>query len=108
MEACAWGRGLRRGIYAQFTTETISVVKNICHACPHRRGPPGKRAVAYDGPRDRCCLHPLRRRMSVMSLHPHGIEPVPEATARVAHAAFPKGHPSLTVRDVLGTILQDD
>jgi hypothetical protein len=31
--------------------------------------------------------------MSVMSLHPHVIEPVPEDTARVAHAAFPKGHP---------------
>src|SRR5215208_4967186 len=46
--------------------------------------------------------------MSVMSLHPHVIEPVPEETARVAHAAFPKGHPSLTVRDVLGTIFQDD
>src|SRR5919198_1467006 len=42
-----------------------------------------------------------------MSLHPHGIAPVPEETARVAHAAFPKGHPSLTVRDVLGTIFQD-
>ena len=43
-----------------------------------------------------------------MSLHPHGIEPVPEETVRVAHAAFPKGHPYLTVRDVLGTIFQDD
>src|SRR5438094_612586 len=46
--------------------------------------------------------------MSVMSLHPHVIEPVPDETARVAHAAFPKGHPYLTVRDVLGTIFQDD
>jgi len=36
-----------------------------------------------------------------MSLHPHVIEPVPDETARVAHAAFPKGHPSLTFRDVL-------
>jgi transposase len=43
-----------------------------------------------------------------MSLRPHGIEPVPDETARVARAAFPKGHPSLTVRDVLGTIVQDD
>src|SRR5205823_4874598 len=43
-----------------------------------------------------------------MSLHPHVIEPVPDETARVAHAAFPKGHPYLTVRDVLGTIFQDD
>src|SRR5947199_3211105 len=43
-----------------------------------------------------------------MSLHPHVIEPVPEETARVARAAFPKGHPYLTFRDVLGTIFQDE
>src|SRR5438094_9572523 len=43
-----------------------------------------------------------------MSLHPHVIAPVPDETARVAHAAFPKGHPSLTCRDVLGTIFQDE
>lgn len=43
-----------------------------------------------------------------MSLHPHVIEPVPDETARVAHAAFPTGHPSLTFRDVLGTIFQDE
>ena len=43
-----------------------------------------------------------------MSLHPHVIEPVPEATARIAHAAFPKGHPYLTFRDALGTIFQDE
>jgi transposase len=42
-----------------------------------------------------------------MSLHPHLIEPVPAETARVAHAAFPKGHPYLTFRDALGTIFQD-
>ena len=28
--------------------------------------------------------------------------------ARVAHAAFPKGHPYLTFRDALGTIFQDE
>jgi transposase len=43
-----------------------------------------------------------------MSLHPHVITPVPEDTARVAHAAFPKGHPYLTFRDALGTIFQDE
>jgi transposase len=43
-----------------------------------------------------------------MSLRPHIIEPVPEETARVARAAFPKGHPSLTFRDALGTIFQDE
>jgi transposase len=39
---------------------------------------------------------------------PHIVEPVPEETARVAHAAFPKGHPYLTFRDALGTIFQDE
>jgi len=43
-----------------------------------------------------------------MSLRPHVLAPVPEETARVACAAFPKGHPSLTLRDALGTIFQDD
>src|SRR5256712_10360844 len=52
--------------------------------------------------------HPTTRRMSVMSLHPHALAPVPEETARVARAAFPKGNPSLLLRDSLGTIFQDD
>src|ERR671930_1392269 len=43
-----------------------------------------------------------------MSLHPHVIAPVPEDTARVARAAFPKGNPYLSLRDALGTIFQDD
>jgi transposase len=43
-----------------------------------------------------------------MSLHPHVIVPVPEETARVARAAFPKGHPYLTFRDALGTVFQDE
>ena len=43
-----------------------------------------------------------------MSLHPHVIAPVPDATARIAHAAFPKGHPYLTFRNALGTIFQDE
>src|SRR5947207_843512 len=43
-----------------------------------------------------------------MSLHSHVIAPVPEETARVARAAFPKGHPYLTFRDALGTIFQDE
>src|SRR5215813_4195990 len=46
--------------------------------------------------------------MSVMSLRPPMVVSVPEATARVARAAFPKGNPSLTLRDALGTIFQDD
>src|SRR5215470_6600763 len=52
--------------------------------------------------------HPPTRRRSVMSLHPHALEPVPEDTARVARAAFPKGNPYLLLRDILGTIFQDD
>ena len=39
-----------------------------------------------------------------MSLRPQPIGPIPEQTARVAHAAFPKGHPYLTLREHLGTI----
>lgn len=43
-----------------------------------------------------------------MSMHPQPIAPVPEDTARVAHAAFPKGNMHMKVRDELGTIYQDE
>ncbi|MDD4907092.1 MAG: transposase [Methylobacter tundripaludum] len=36
------------------------------------------------------------------------IEPVPEQTAQIAHAAFPKGSSYLTLRDELGTLYRDD
>jgi transposase len=39
-----------------------------------------------------------------MSLRPDPVGPIPEETARVARAAFPKGHPCLRLRDSLGTI----
>jgi transposase len=42
-----------------------------------------------------------------MALHPKDFSTVPEETARVAHAAFPKGNPYLTLRDELGDIYQD-
>lgn len=42
-----------------------------------------------------------------MSLRPDPIGPVPEETARVARAAFPKGSRYLQMRDVLGTIFAD-
>jgi transposase len=42
-----------------------------------------------------------------MSLRPQPIGAIPEQTARVAHAAFPKGNPYLMLRDHLGTIFQD-
>src|SRR3954447_23217017 len=44
----------------------------------------------------------------VMSLQPHQPLPrVPEQTACIARAAFPKGSPYLTLRDTLGTIFED-
>ena len=39
-----------------------------------------------------------------MSLRPEALGPVPEVTARVARAAFPKGNAYLRLRDTLGTI----
>lgn len=43
-----------------------------------------------------------------MSLHPKAIPPVPEDTARVARAAFPKGNIYLKIRDTLGSIYVDE
>lgn len=43
-----------------------------------------------------------------MSLKPSLINPVPKLTARIAHAAFPKGNPYLKLRDELGTIYSDE
>src|SRR5881628_2455751 len=43
-----------------------------------------------------------------MSLRPQPLAPVPDQTARVAHAAFPKCNPYLTLRETLGAIFQDD
>src|SRR5438309_11132929 len=42
-----------------------------------------------------------------MSLQPRPTPPVPDDTARVAHAAFPKGNPYLRLRDELGTLFHD-
>lgn len=42
-----------------------------------------------------------------MCLHPEPFCPVPEETASVAHAAFPKGHPYLCMRDVFGALFDD-
>jgi transposase len=42
-----------------------------------------------------------------MSLKPDPIQPVPEATARVAKAAFRRGNPLLRLRDELGTVFAD-
>lgn len=43
-----------------------------------------------------------------MSMHPQRIGAVPEDTARVARAAFPKGNLYMQMRDVLGTIYADE
>jgi len=43
-----------------------------------------------------------------MSLKSSPIQRIPEETVRVAHAAFPKGNPYLTLRDELGTIFTDE
>jgi transposase len=42
-----------------------------------------------------------------MSLHPRDFSVIPEETARVARAAFPKGNPYLILRDELGVIYED-
>jgi transposase len=43
-----------------------------------------------------------------MSMHSQPIGPVPQDTARVARAAFPKGNVYTEMRDVLGTIYDDE
>src|SRR5215472_3996167 len=43
-----------------------------------------------------------------MSLKPQAISPVPEETARVARAAYPKGNVYMQMRDVLGCIYHDE
>jgi transposase len=43
-----------------------------------------------------------------MSLKPESISPVPELTARVARAAFPKGSTFIKMRDELGTLFSDE
>ncbi len=43
-----------------------------------------------------------------MCLHPELIPPVPEITAKVAKAAFPKGNKYMRLRDELGAFYQDE
>ena len=42
-----------------------------------------------------------------MSLQPALAPPIPESTARVDRAAFPKGNPDLRLRDELGPGFRD-
>lgn len=43
-----------------------------------------------------------------MCLHPSPMEPVPDETARVARAVFPKGNTYLRMRDELGAVFEDE
>src|SRR6202162_5865196 len=43
-----------------------------------------------------------------MSLQPQAIPPIPEETARVAHAVLPKGNAFIHMRDALGTFFHDE
>lgn len=43
-----------------------------------------------------------------MSLQPQAIAPIPEETARVAHAIFPSGNRYMRLRDELGTLYRDE
>ena len=42
-----------------------------------------------------------------MSLHPQPVPAVPEETARIAHAAFPRSNMYLRMRDEFGAIFAD-
>lgn len=44
---------------------------------------------------------------ALMSLHAEPFGPVPDETARIARAAFPKGNRWMQLRDVLGTVYDD-
>jgi transposase len=43
-----------------------------------------------------------------MCLKPKVIDPIPEATARIAKAAFPRGNPYLQMRDEFGPLFEDE
>lgn len=43
-----------------------------------------------------------------MSLHPHPVPPIPEDTARIARAAFPRGNIYMVLRDEIGILLTDE
>ena len=47
-------------------------------------------------------------RRSPLSLCPQPIGPIPDETARVARAAFPKGNLYLTIRDQIGVLFNDE
>jgi transposase len=49
-----------------------------------------------------------RPEVALVSLRPqHPVPPVPDDTARVARAAFPRGNPYVRLRDGLGAVFDD-
>jgi transposase len=55
---------------------------------------------------EECCGS--KKKEEAMSFKPQAIGPVPEETARLARAAYPKGNISLQLRETLGTIYEDE
>src|SRR5207248_11550006 len=53
-------------------------------------------------------VHASSKEEKRMSLKPYPISPVPEETARIARAAYPKGNIYLQLRDEFGTIYEDE
>jgi transposase len=50
----------------------------------------------------------VKGRRRKMTLYPQQDFSIPEETARVARAVYPKGNLSMKMRDALGTIYQDE
>src|SRR4051794_18036595 len=73
--------------------------KTLRYCWRNRAGPTGRPISRGSVP------GPPRR--PAMSLKPIPIQPVPEATARIARAAFRKGNPLLKLRDELGSVFAD-
>src|SRR5712692_2343033 len=53
-------------------------------------------------------VHASSKEEKRMSLKPYPIGPVPEETARIARAAYPRGNIYLQLRDEFGTIYEDE
>ena len=53
-------------------------------------------------------VHACSKEEKRMSLKPNPISPVPEETARITRAAYPKGNIYVQLRDEFGTIYEDE
>src|SRR3954452_2345410 len=72
------------------------VFKN--HRTPLAKSAALRRAIALDG---------VLVRRSPMSLLQQPVPPVPDDTARIARAAFPRGNPYVLLRDRLGPVFDN-